>query len=292
MEHILSLTSEQDMKSTITLVTRRIEEIGKYMYFRFLRRHLIPEEMCGELYEGIVEHLRQYRDSNPEVKKVKRAFITTCTNWIAAKLRRRERREKTRESLMVEIVKNDLDALDHIVDSRPGRRYERRVLCALRDLYKSGKIRKQHVLWYVLYHGFAVRPEFSRQLLKAAGICTGSNLRSLTRVRQHMERRTGERRERELRNIDNKYKKVMQTHCEISRLSDTGFFGEATLKKGELARLNEERKKGFERLSRIKVVPSFKWLAGLLGESESTLKYGTARVERLVMERCAVRDAD
>ena len=47
MEHIISDLAESIMKSSITLAALRIEEVGKYLYFKFLRKQLIHEDMCA-----------------------------------------------------------------------------------------------------------------------------------------------------------------------------------------------------------------------------------------------------
>ncbi|MBN1647626.1 MAG: hypothetical protein JW874_06305 [Spirochaetales bacterium] len=291
MEHILSLFTDSRMKSSITLNTRRIEEIGQYLYFRFLRKRLIPEDMCSELYEGVVEHLKSYREKNPEEKKVKRAYVTTSANWLASKLRRKNRNQESRETAVMEILKNELDALGSTKPCRLSRRYEKRILDAIGNLLEAGKCKRRHVLFYILFHCYNSRPEFTVRLLKTAGLKTGQNIRRIKQVRRHVERKSLKQREALLKKIESKYSHVIKTQYEISRLTDTCLFDEVNLKKSELKKLTEERKKVFAKLANIRLVPPVEYLASMLNVPWSTVEYGIKRVEKLILKHVKEKEA-
>ena len=273
------------MKSSITLATLRIEEVGKYIYFKFLRKQLIPEDMCAELYEAVVTHLRRFREKNPEVKKVKRAFVTTRANWIANKLLKKEKKQETEESVVIELVKNELDALGETRRCSHTRRCEKRIIRAVEDLVNRGKIKMRHVLYYVLYHAYSTRTEFSVRLLKAAWLKTGENIRRLKRVRRHVDERSRKRRDKLIRNLENKYAAIIRKQQEIETLSGTQLKEEMDKSRYDLEKISLDRKRAINELSTIRVVPSTKYLGKMLDQPRSSIEYGIGRVEKLIMEK-------
>lgn len=270
---------ESTLGSNITLASGRIRETAQYVYLRFLRKRYIPEDFCADLYEQLVKRLKGYKARNPEVKKVKKAFVKNCVRWIVSSLRRKEKTESGNESALYSLIKQEVHTLE-----KPGsipllRKYEKKILGIIRSRLETGKLKRRYVLYFVLYHSYELRPEFAVRILKAAEIKTAVNIRRLKRVRRYVKSRAEDRSGTFVRQIEKNYLKIYRLQLELEKNCDrhrNGFY-EQLIEKEKTARKNN-----YSRLTRIRVVPSVRYIASLLKQPHQNIAYGITRMEKTV----------
>ncbi|MBN1646775.1 MAG: hypothetical protein JW874_01965 [Spirochaetales bacterium] len=271
--------TEGIFRSRLTLCSGRIEEIGQYLYVRFLKRRLIPEDLCADLYEQIVKRLKGYRDRNPEVKKVNRSFVNNCANWIVKNLCRTQKKSETREKSVIELLKNEVDIINKPSSAKLHARYENRILRVLYRQVRAGKLKRRHLLYYVLYHAAETRFPFALRLLKTAGLKTPENIRRLKRIRRHIAAKSRSRSELFLRILENKHSQVMDSQWALERAADPAA---KKLAREKLARARQAQQTAYASLCQVRIVPSMRCLSAALGPAPSAISYGIRRVEEIL----------
>lgn len=270
------------MDTAITLVTQRIESIGLELYESFLKRRLIREDLCAELYENLVHRLKTYRDRHPDVRKVNRSFISTCVTWIVRSLMKREKKRKNHDEALLCLIRNELQTIRAGTARAGMKRFEARICTAVETLVKTEVIKPAHLLFYVLYHAWEVRPEFAEKLLSSAGIGTPENEQRVDTVRRSVTERTGARIAVLERRLEREYIRVYHLQSDLEQIVESE---RAAEKKRQLEKAVAARKHTFKLLAAVKVVPSYADLSELTGAAWSTIQYGVRRVERLVKDR-------
>jgi hypothetical protein len=272
-------TSEIMSRSRLTLCTGRIEQIGQYLYVRFLKRRLIPEDLCADLYEQIVKRLKGYRDRNPEVKKINKLFINNCVNWISKNLLKRQSRQERREKTVVELLKNEVQAFREPANKKLQTKYEKKILAVIKKQINSGKLKRRHLLYYVLYHAAETRLAFSVQLLKCAGLCTRQNIRRIKKIKTHIQKKTGTRSAVLMSIIEKKHTTIMDSQFALENsISRT----EKKLHQEKLNKAKQARSIACEKLCKVRIVPSIRSLGKMLGPATSVISYGIRRVEAAI----------
>ncbi|MBN1649550.1 MAG: hypothetical protein JW874_16035 [Spirochaetales bacterium] len=279
---------ESTLHSIITLSTGRITETARYVYLRFLKRRYIPEDCCADLFEQLVRRLKGYRDRNPEVKKIEKRLVKNCVNWIVKKIRAKSRSDTRDESALVDAIKQEVGTLDAVTHKPLLKKYEKRICRLLAGKIKEGKLKRRHVLFFVLYHACEARPEFSARLLRAAGLNTAVNRGRLRRIRRSIQKKTGERRERLVRSIERNYLAIRRAQ---QALDSTCSREQKACYRGRLEKASRARKNSFDRLARVRVVPPVRALAVMLKQPYPNVFYGIRRVENLVLKHVKEKEA-
>lgn len=196
-------------------------------------------------------------------------------------MRRKDKRKQTRESAAYQLIKHEVENITGTGNSKTTKHYEKKIYRAVKVIMDSGKLKRRHLLFYILLHSYDTPIEFSVKLLKIAKLKTGENIRRIKKVRTFMLSKSGSRRKRLNHRLEQKSITIFRIHTEIEETAEPSIKKEL---KQKLEKYTTERKSIFDLLSRIKIVPSCVYLGELLGVSTTTIQYGVKKAEKMIME--------
>lgn len=256
--------------------------MGEYLYLLFLRKQLIPEDLCSALYEGIIKRLKAYRNKHPEVKKVSRAFVHKCANWVAKTLTKKLKLKIDREQTTIEMIKSEVSIISPGSKNEINKMYEKKICRAVAEIVAQKDFKLRYILFYVLYHAYDCRMVFLVTLLKIAGIKTKENIRRIKKVRRHMAKTAGVRRDNFIASLQKKFTHVFHMQTIFDTITDPE---EQNRQKTLIENEQSQQREIFDSLAKVKVVPSYDFLAELLNKPRSSLKYGVRKAETAIRDK-------
>jgi hypothetical protein len=255
------------MKLTVECIKEEALEI----YRKSVCDNRIDEDFCAEIYETFTRRMKRYCEKYPDKKEVTPAFVANAVRYITRDIAKKRRKQEHREENVRILEQGICGEQEYTESEKDFNPREEKLYSLLRSVIACKPSYRMYAYFFVLDYSFYFSGDFIERVAMLTGVSPDTIREKVLFIRSKAIEFSTLRIEKAKLDASRVYNRIISCHRRMSEAFDEHERALLVEKCRELKTLQE---KVLAARRKIKILPTIRDLAEIIGYNQDTVRYG------------------